>query len=295
MLRRPFLAMCCTWPMLAGAGPRMTVAPPGPGSPLIYPRHQGEDDPHLDYILSLLRLALLRSGKVYDLRSSGQRMVQTRALREIELGTGSVDIVWTMTNREREAQLLPVRIPLDRGLLGWRVALVGAAQPQLLRHARTLADLRTLSAGQMRDWPDTAILQDNGLRVETSSNYEGLFQQLAIGRIDYFPRSVIEAEQELASHAHLPLAIDPYLVMRYPAAMYFFVSKQRPDLARDLEAGMEKALADGSFQQLFLQHFGKLIEHLHLGKRRVLELRNAGLPPETPLHRKELWFHPSHF
>ncbi|MFZ4874557.1 substrate-binding periplasmic protein [Janthinobacterium sp. Mn2066] len=295
MLRRPFLALCCTWPMLAGAGSRMPAVSAERASTLIYPRHQGEDDPHLEYVLALLRLALQRSGKVYALRGSGQRMVQTRAMLEIELGTGSADIVWTMTSRAREAQLLPVRIPLDRGLLGWRVALVGAAQPQLLRHARTLADLRTLSAGQMRDWPDTAILQDNGLRVEASSNYEGLFQQLAIGRIDYFPRSVIEAEQELASHAHLPLAIDPYLVMRYPSAMYFFVSKQRPELARDLETGLEKALADGSFRQLFLQHFGKVIQRLRLDQRRVLELHNAGLPPETPLHRKELWFHPAHF
>lgn len=295
MLRRPFLALCCTWPMLAGAGPRMPAVSAQRANTLIYPRHQGEDDPHLEYVLSLLRLALQRSGKTYALRSSAQRMVQTRAMLEIELGTGSVDIVWTMTNRAREAQLLPVRIPLDWGMLGWRVALVGAAQPQLLRQARTLADLRTLSAGQMRDWPDTAILQDNGLRVETSSNYEGLFQQLAIGRIDYFPRSVIEAQQELASHAHLPLALDPYLVMRYPTAMYFFVSKQRPELARDLESGLEKALADGSFQQLFLQHFGKIVHRLRLGQRHVLELRNAGLPPETPLHRKELWFHPSQF
>lgn len=295
MLRRPFLALCFTWPMLASAGARRPAVAPGRASTLIYPRHQGEDDPHLDYILAVMRLALLRSGKDYVLRSSEQRMVQTRALREIELGTGSVDIAWTMTSREREAQLLPVRIPLDQGLLGWRVALVGAAQPQLLRRARTVADLGTLSAGQMRDWPDTVILQDNGLRVETSTNYEGLFQQLAIGRIDYFPRSVIEIEQELASHAHLPLAIDPYLVMRYPAAMYFFVSKQRPELARDLEAGLEKALADGSFRQLFLQHFGKVAQRLHLGQRRILELRNAGLPPETPLQRKELWFHPSHF
>lgn len=293
MLRRPFLAMCCTWPMLAGASVRMPLASAGRASTLIYARHQGEDDPHLQYVLALLRLALLRSGKAYVLRSSEQRMVQTRAMREIELGTGTVDILWTMTNCQREAQLLPVRFPLDQGLLGWRVALVGAAQPQLLRNARSLLDLQALSAGQMRDWPDTAILQDNGLRVDTSSNYEGLFQQLAIGRIDYFPRSVIEVEQELASHGHLPLAIDPYLVLRYATAMYFFVSKQRPELASDLETGLETALADGSFRQLFLQHFGKTAQRLRLAQRRVLELRNAGLPPETPLHRKELWFHPS--
>ncbi|MDN2712269.1 transporter substrate-binding domain-containing protein [Janthinobacterium sp. SUN118] len=289
MQRRPLLMLTCLWPLDAAIG-----APSLPQA-LLYPRHQAQDDPQQAYVTALLRLALARSGHAYVLRRSALRMVQTRAMQEIATATGSVDVVWAMTSRASEAQLLPVRIPIDRGLIGWRVALVQARQAQLLRQVRSLADLARLSAGQMRDWPDAAILQANGLRIDTSSTYEGLFQQLAAGRIDYFPRSVIEAQSELASHARLPLALDTHLVIRYPAALYFFVGKHRPELARHIEAGLEKMLADGSFAQLFQRHFGRLADQLKLAQRHVLDLANPDLPEETPLARKALWYRPKYY
>jgi hypothetical protein len=286
MQRRPLLMLAGLWPFAAAA-----AAGTSP-SPLVYPRHQAINDPQQGYVTALLHMALARSGHAYALRRSALRMVQTRAIQEIATASGSVDVVWTMTSRARETQLLPIRIPIDRGLIGWRVALIRARQPQLLRAVRSIAALARLSAGQMSDWPDSAILQANGLRLDTSSTYEGLFQQLAAGRIDYFPRSVIEAQSELASHAQLPLALDTHLVIRYPAALYFFVGKHRPELARHIEKGLETMLADGSFAQLFQQHFGRLADGLKLSRRHVLELANPDLPEETPLARKALWYRP---
>ena len=290
MRRRSLLTLACLWPLETAL-----AAPPAAPQPLCFPRHQALHDPQQAYVTALLQLALSRSGQAYVLRSSTLRMVQARAMYELAMETGSVDVVWAATSRASEAQLLPVRIPIDRGLIGWRLALLHARQPHLLRQARKAADLARLSAGQMRDWPDTAILQANGLRVDTSSTYEGLFQQLAAGRIDYFPRSVIEAQSELASHARLPLALDPYLILRYPAALYFFVGKHRPALARDIETGLEKMLADGSFKQLFQRHFGSQAQQLRLARRHVLDLSNHDLPEETPLARKGLWYDPKNY
>lgn len=287
MRRRPVLMLACLWPFGAAAGASLL--------PLVYPRHQALDDPQQAYVTALLQQALARSGHSYALRRSALRMVQTRAMQEIAAASGSVDVVWAMTSRARERQLLPVRIPIDRGLIGWRVALIQARQPDLLRAVRSIAGLARLSAGQMRDWPDSAILQANGLRLDTSSTYEGLFQQLAAGRIDYFPRSVIEAQSELASHARLPLALDAHLVIRYPAALYFFVGKHRPELARHIETGLETMLADGSFAQLFQRHFGRLADGLSLPHRHVLDLVNPDLPEETPLARKALWYRSNHY
>ena len=42
---------------------------------------------------------------------------QNRVLKEIEKGT--IDVSWTMTNKEREERLLPIRVPLFKGLFGW--------------------------------------------------------------------------------------------------------------------------------------------------------------------------------
>ena len=283
MQRRTLLMLAGLWPLGAAAGTPL---------PLVYPRHQALDDPQQAYVTALLQQALERSGQAYALRRSALRMVQTRAMQEIATASGSVDVVWAMTSRARETQLLPVRIPIDRGLIGWRVALIQARQPDLLRGVRSIAALARLSAGQMRDWPDAAILQANGLRLDTSSTYEGLFQQLAAGRIDYFPRSVIEVQGELASHARLPLALDAHLVIRYPAALYFFVGKHRPELAGHIETGLEAMLADGSFMQLFRRHFGRIEAGLKLSQRHVLDLANPDLPEETPLARKALWYRP---
>lgn len=290
MQRRSLLMLASLWPLDAALA--TTVAAP---RPLLYPRHQAHDDPQQDYVTALLQQALQRSGQAYALRRSTLPMVQARAIHEIAAGTGSVDVVWAATSRAREAQLLPVRIPIDRGLIGWRVALIHARRPQLLRGRRMPADLAHLSAGQMADWPDAAILQSNGLRIDTSSTYEGLFQQLAAGRIDYFPRSVIEAQSELASHAWLPLALDAHLLIRYPAALYFFVGQHRPELARHIETGLEKMLADGSFEHLFRRHFGRVTDELNLSRRQVLELANGDLTEQTPLARKALWYRQKHY
>ena len=291
MQRRSLLKLACAWPLEAALAAPMPTGQPQL-RPLLYPRHQAHADPQQAYVTALLQLALARSGQAYALRRSALPMVQARAMQEIATGTGSVDVVWAATSRASEAQLLPVRLPIDRGLIGWRVALIQARQPDLLRGVRSIAALARLSAGQMRDWPDAAILQANGLRLDTSSTYEGLFQQLAAGRIDYFPRSVIEAQSELASHARLPLALDAHLVIRYPAALYFFVGKHRPELAGHIETGLEAMLADGSFMQLFRRHFGRIEAGLKLSQRHVLDLANPDLPEETPLARKALWYRP---
>lgn len=120
MQRRPLLKFAALWPL--GAAAASTSSP----LPLVYPRHQALNDPQQGYVTALLQLALARSGQAYAVRRSELRMVQTRAMQEIATASGSVDVVWAMTSREREMQLLPVRIPIDRGLIGWRVALIEA-------------------------------------------------------------------------------------------------------------------------------------------------------------------------
>jgi hypothetical protein len=201
--------------------------------------------------------------------------------------------MWTMTDRERESSgALPVRIPIDRGLMGWRVLLVRRADLPAWARLRGLAELKQRVAGQGHDWPDTAILRANGLQVSTSSGYDALFRMLASGRFDYFPRAVFEVDAELAGGRHRELAVVPNLMLHYPAAAYLFVSPRRPELAELLRAGLEKAVAEGSLQQLHLAHFGALIKAHPVSRERVLKLQNPLLPPQTPLHRRELWLQP---
>lgn len=256
------------------------------------PRHAGGRDTLGGYAPQLLALALERSPRRYDLRESPESLAQGRALVEMLRPDPPIDVFWTVTTPERQAALRPIRVPIERGLMGWRVALVRQGDVSRLRDVRSLQELAPLQAGQKHDWPDVAILRANGLSVQTATQYESLFGMLALGRIDYFPRSVLEIRAELEAHAGLNLAIEPHLVLRYPSALYFFVAPARSELAEDIRQGLERAQADGSFEKLFQAHFRDTIDALGLSGRRVLDLRNPSLPPDVPLGRPDWWLRP---
>lgn len=247
-------------------------------------------DPRQDYPLQLLQLALDKAGGDYRLQPAAKPMQQGRVLLELAQGR-SVRVAWSMTSLEREAQLLPIRIPIYKGLIGWRLALLKAERADLLQRVRSLEELSRFSAGQGHDWPDSAILRSNGLPVMGVPNYQSLFDMLALGRFDYFPRSLaevwIEAEQQRSR-----ALVDASLALHYPSAVYFFVNRQDVALAAHIERGLELAITDASFERLFQAFHGDYIKRAQLGKRRILHLRNPLLPPQTPLQRKELWFQP---
>lgn len=272
--------------------PLLDNSPPEPAT-VVYPRHLPQQDNQVNYFIELLSLALARSGTRYTATPTRSEMVQSRALLEMHSGQPSIDVFWTMTHPERERSLIPIRVPLDRGLIGWRLCLIRGAQPGLLRQVRDLTGLARFTAGQMHDWPDTDVLRANGLQVRISTHYQGLFEMLSRGRFDYFPRALFEIDAELAAFSGTSgsgLAIDPTLLIHYPAALYLFVRPGRPRLAADLTYGMESLVADGTFERLSQQQFGGLLRRHNIDKRRVLRLHNPLLPPDTPLNRRPLWW-----
>ncbi len=283
--RRSLLAT----PLLLAARPLLAQ----PGEPVRLPRHISMPDPQLAYVRRIVELALSRGSNRLAIHPVDLEMTQGRTLVELAAGHAPIDLMWTMTDIQRESSgLLPVRIPIDRGLLGWRLLLVRKGELARWQRVRTLKDLGQRMAGQGHDWPDTAILRANGLQVGTSSGYDALFRMLAAGRIDYFPRSILEIDAEMAGGRYPELAIAPELMLHYPAAAYLFVSPTRPDLAAELKTGLEAAIADGSFQRLHREQYGAVIKAHPIAPDRVIKLSNPLLPPETPIQRKELWIQP---
>ncbi|MFG6460951.1 substrate-binding periplasmic protein [Roseateles sp. DXS20W] len=278
--------------LAAGAG---LIAPCARAQPVKVwlPRSIGATDPQLLYVRRLVSLALELTGMEMALTLVDMEMAQGRSLMELARGDGPLDLIWTMTTRQREASgLLTVRIPIDRGLMGWRVLLVRRSDLPRWRPLQSLDDLRPLLAGQGHDWPDTEILRANGLKVLTSSTHDALFRMLDSGRFDYMPRAIMEVDAELADNRHPQLAVVPDLMLYYPTASYLFVSPRRPDLARLLQAGLEKAVAEGSLQRLHHEHFGAALRAHPVMRERIVHLRNPLLPSDTPLQRRELWLQP---
>ena len=253
-------------------------------------RHPGSEsrrDSRPDYPLEVLRLALERAGVAHRLQPLGASMPQVRSLRELE--RGAVDVVWTTPTPERMRRLRLVPVPMDGGLIGWRLLLVRPQTVDRLQGVRAVEDLRPLRFVQGHDWPDVGVLRDNGLEVEASPSYDGLFAMLGRGHVDALPRGLSEVQSELRDHDRWPMAVAPGLALHYPNGLYFFVRRDDAALAEALERGLRLCLADGSLRRLFDRHYAAAIERAELDRRRVLSLRNPSLPTALV---DGLWFSP---
>ena len=254
-------------------------------------RPASETDTRNQYFIRLLDLVLSKTDGPYRLEASPLTMQQGRALAQLKKNDG-LDIVWTMTSQSREQELLPIRIPLLKGMIGTRLLLINQDDQHRFERITSEAQLKALRAGQGHDWPDTEVLKSNGYTVSGSASYDALFRMLARGRIDYFPRSVAEIWAEAEQHAHKGLIVEKSFVIYYPAAIYFFVNKDHHVLARRIEEGLRKAIADGSFDALFYERFNAIIKRARLQERRWFRLENPLLSPETPLDQPAVWYQP---
>lgn len=180
-------------------------------------------------------------------------------------------------------------------MLGYRIFIIRKGDQALFDQVRNLDDLKRLRAGQGRFWGDTAVLKAAGLDVVTPVKYSSLFPMLAGGRFDYFPRAIHEPWSEVASQKDLDLVVEKRILLVYPFAMYLFVAKENPALARKIEKGFELAIADGSFDKLFYGHpvVRTAILDSDLRHRFVLRIPNPNMTKETPTHRPELWLSPT--
>lgn len=287
-MKRIFKAVCTFAVFLFGSSDAEVL--PAPEILVVrYPLVQDEHPREFDrYFLQMLSLALERSGKPYQLQPIKTPM-QVEERSSLSLQKNLYDLHWLNTNPQRERQLIPVRIPLFKGLAGWRLLLVHPDSAAGFQSVNTLEDLRRFTAGQGHDWPDNAIIRHNQLPMEISSDWEGLFRMLHLKRIDYFPRSVFEIWREQELFKEFNFKIQDHLALHYPAAYYFFVSPHKPELARVLEAGLLAAVKDGSFEHLFEERFGDIIQRAGLEKRTVIQLDH---PTFNPLPDPDLWYAP---
>ncbi len=261
-----------------------------------YPQSQDSQDTRSRYAVQLLQLALDKTVPeygAYKLKPVQGFRIQSRNIAQLARGE-DLDVLWTMTSPKREALLQPIRIPILKGLMGYRLLLIRQIDAPQFAQINTLDELQNYVAGQGHDWPDTRILQANQIAVRTSTNYDALFRQLEAGRFDFMPRGFNEPFAELAAHPSLHLMVEPHLALFYPTAEYFFVNKHNDKLASRLRAGLLKAIDDGSFDALFLQFptNARAFSKADLQSRTIITLRNPMLPEVTPLLNEALWYFP---
>lgn len=262
---------------------------------ITYPASQSPDDTRYDDLKEILHMALQKTKHDYGpfvLRESDARMNEVRSLYELQVGR-TLDVVWFSTSEQRERDLLPIRIPLRKGLLGYRISLIHKDNQAKIDAVRTLDDLRRLILVQGIGWEDVNIYRTNGIPVNTAG-YESLFMLVNANRADLFPRGIGEVydEYEARKSAQPNMAVEENLVIYYPWPYYFFTKRENTALAERIETGLRRMIADGDMDELFWRYNGDDIRRANLAKRRVIEIENHLLPAATPIDDASLWFNP---
>jgi ABC-type amino acid transport substrate-binding protein len=247
------------------------------------------NDGNSRYVMQLVSLAFSKIGSQYKLEIDNSDVSQARNIEDV--ASGKSDLLWAATSQDMEDKLLPVRIPLYKGLLGFRVFIIKPTSQAKFDQVRSFEDLKKFTFGQGATWADSEILESNGLKVIRTNKYQNLFHMVAGGRFDAFPRGVQEPWQELERNAYLPLVVEKNVMLVYRMPYYLFTSKKNTKLATDLELGLNRAIADGSFDRVFHKNpmVKAVIEKANLAQRLAFPLNNPTLPKETPLDRPELW------
>ena len=161
-------------------------------------------------------------------------------------------------------------------------------------NVKTISDLKALTIGQGRTWADGRILEANGFKVIKTNKYPSLFYMVEGGRFDGFPRGVHEPFGELEARPTMDLTVEKKLMVYYQMPFYLFVSPNNQALAKDLETGFERAIANGEFDKVFYgdKSIQDVLQKANMKQRTLFKLENPLLSKETPIERKELWFDP---
>ena len=207
-------------------------------------------------------------------------MSQARALVHLEQDNrDQLRVANVATSPSREERLQPIAIPIDRGLLGFRVCLIRDNTQEEFDDILTAGQWqeRNLSIGQGAHWPDTAILRANGFEVVTSPRFSNLFAMLKLERFDCFMRGIGEILIDLENYEGSGVKVEDNLVFSYQLPSYLFVSPEDIELAHRLELGLRRAIEDGDYDEFFDDYFRRPIHELGLFRRTFIPLENPML------------------
>lgn len=255
----------------------------------VYPPPEAAGDERHLYYWQVLDAALAANRDKYgdySARPFESPMTFQRGVAEVESGNGRVNIISRATNLDLEKRLRPIRIPVDKGLLGFRLFLVMPETQARLERVKTLDELRQFTIGQSASWTDVRILQAAGFKLVLADAYTPLFSMLGGRRFDLFARGAIEIESEWrAHHEAVPgMQIEKRFALYYPMPRYFFVPRtaEGERMAERIEDGLRRLRASGEFERRYQAWKKLVLGDLHLPGRTVFRLPNPELSPEAP-------------
>lgn len=241
------------------------------------------------YIDKVIELAFTYHEATVTVNTLGHDCSHAREKKLLE--NGQSDIFWAATSEAYEASLIAIRIPIFRGLLGHRIAIIPEEDQGKYANIKTKEQLLKYKIGQGEGWTDSALLKLAGFHVIESADVDNLYKMLLADRFDLFFRGVMEPWVEVEQFKHLPLAVEKDLLVIYPMPAYLFITPHKPELAEIIEAGLWQALEDGSFDKLLVndRFFNQALRSLKPQERNIIRLKNQTLPKTAPINDPRLW------
>lgn len=257
---------------------------------------QAENDPRNLYFNKILERVLFHTQEdgvdelvKFHTPTSRERTFQL-------LLAGEMDVVTEAPKPNWESQLLPVRIPVDKGILSYRLFLVHDDYADSLEQIESLDQLRDFSTASGAQWSVRKTLEENDFNVVVSKNYTSLFAMLNAKRAATFSRGVNEIFPEFEQYKHMmPNAkIDESVALHAPLPNFYFVSPKKPELAARIERGLEIMIDNGEFDQMFNDYYGEMIAKANIKDRKVFYINNSNLSDESLaiVGNPRYWFEP---
>jgi hypothetical protein len=190
---------------------------------------------------------------------------------------GKLDLIVAGLDQNREQNSLPIYVPLDRGLLGFRTCLIKPKSQIQFETVQTLEDFsaQKLLFGLGRNWADKDIMLGNNLPLLDAPSYQELMALLRDNKVSCVSRSVIEIDAAINDFPEF--SGENRLALIYPFGKIIYVNQHNKQVYEMLKYGLEQALADRSFYRLFNQHFSEQLEKHEFYFRKILLMKNPYL------------------
>ena len=177
------------------------------------------------------------------------------------------------------AEVITIPVDILRGLLGYRICLIN---PNNFPDSEKLLSINQLQIAQGLNWADIDIYQHNGISPIQAPTFEALFDMLAAKRYQCLPLGADEVMYTWRNQqSKFPfLVVEPHILIYYDYPIYLHISKQFPELARRVAAGLKQLQLSGEFDRLFTQYHAQDLAQLQLNQRRIFCLKSPYLPEQ---------------
>lgn len=176
---------------------------------------------------------------------------------------------------ETEWPLRPILIPIDRGVMSYRVCLYGVKNKPLLDKVESVDQLWSLRIGQGENWADVAILKSAGFDVYENSSIDSLVKMTAKGRIGLFCVDAGSAFVKYEEYKSLTeLRVDLGFALYYPQPRFFYTNKNNKVLIERLTKGLNKIIHSPQYIETWERYFLSNIQRAELKTRKIFHLDN---------------------